>query len=258
MVETIVLVTGGFDPIHSGHIAYFKSAKKLGDKLIVGLNSDQWLVQKKGSAFLPINERIEIVSNLSVVDETIEFEDDEYNSASNAITLVTGKYPSHKIIFANGGDRNAENIPEMKIHGENPNIHFEFGIGGDFKKNSSRWILKNLQGPKEHRPWGWYRIIDDSEDHKVKEIQVNSKSKLSLQSHSKRSEVWVVIKGEATVTVDENVSTLKVNDTVYIPTGSKHRLENKLNEPLHIIEIQTGSYFGEDDIQRYEDDYSRA
>ena len=94
MVETIVLVTGGFDPIHSGHIAYFKSAKKLGDKLIVGLNSDKWLAQKKGSAFLPINERIEIVSNLSVVDETIQFEDDEHNSASNAITMVEKKYPN--------------------------------------------------------------------------------------------------------------------------------------------------------------------
>ena len=67
-----------------------------------------------------------------------------------------------------------------------------------------------------------------------------------------------MIKGEATVTVDENISTLKVNDSIYIPTGSKHRLENKLNEALHIIEIQTGSYFGEDDIQRYEDDYNRA
>ena len=148
MVETIVLVTGGFDPLHSGHIAYFKSAKQLGDKLIVGLNSDKWLVQKKGSAFLPLNERIEIVSNLSVVDETIEFEDDEYNSAANAITVVMEKYPNHKIIFANGGDRNSENIPEMKIYGENPNIYFEFNVGGDFKKNSSSWILKNWKGSK--------------------------------------------------------------------------------------------------------------
>ena len=258
MAETMVLVTGGFDPIHSGHIAYLKSARMLGDRLIVGVNSDEWLIQKKGSAFLPLNERIEIVSNLSLVDEAIEFEDDEYNSAANAITTILEKYPNHKIIFANGGDRNSENIPEMKIHGENPNIHFEFSVGGDFKKNSSSWILKNWQGPKKDRPWGWYRVIDDSEDHKVKEIQVNSKSRLSLQTHSRRSEVWVVIKGEATVTVDENVSTLKVNDSIYIPTGSKHRLENKLNEPLHIIEIQTGSYFGEDDIQRYKDDYNRA
>ena len=258
MVETIVLVTGGFDPLHSGHIEYFKSAKKLGDKLIVGLNSDKWLVQKKGSAFLPINERIEIISNLSVVDETIEFEDDESSSAANAIATVVEKYPNHKIIFANGGDRNSENIPEMKMHADNPNVHFEFSVGGDFKKNSSSWILKNWHGPKEQRPWGWYRIIDDSEDHKVKEIQVHSKSRLSLQSHSKRSEVWVVIKGKATVTVDEKVLTLKVNDSVYIATGSKHRLENKLDKPLHIIEVQTGSYFGEDDIERYEDDYSRA
>ena len=96
MVETIVLVTGGFDPLHSGHIAYFKSAKKLGDKLIVGLNSDKWLVQKKGSAFLPLNERIAIVSSLLVVDETIEFEDDESSSAVNAITAVVEKYPNHK------------------------------------------------------------------------------------------------------------------------------------------------------------------
>ena len=201
MAETMVLVTGGFDPIHSGHIAYLKSARMLGDRLIVGVNSDEWLIQKKGSAFLPLNERIEIVSNLSVVDEVIKFEDDEYNSAANAITTILEKYPNHKIIFANGGDRNSKNIPEMKIHGENPNIHFEFSVGGDFKKNSSSWILKNLD--------------------------------------------------------DKNIN-LKVNESIYIPTGSKHRLENKLNDSLHIIEIQTGSYFGEDDIQRYKDDYNRA
>ena len=258
MAETIVLATGGFDPIHSGHIKYFKSAKKLGDKLIVGVNSDEWLIKKKGNAFLPINERIEIVSSLLVVDETIEFEDDEYSSASNAIQKVVEKYPGHKIVFVNGGDRNEENIPEMKVHKENPNIFFEFGVGGDFKKNSSSLILKNWDRPKEKCPWGWYRVIDESEDHKVKEIQVNSKSRLSLQSHSKRSEIWIVIKGEATVTIDDNISILKVNDSVYIPIESRHRLENKLNEPLHIIEIQTGSYFGEDDIKRYEDDYNRV
>ena len=113
MTETIILVTGGFDPVHSGHIAYFKDAKKLGNKLIVGVNSDSWLIKKKGSAFLPIQERIEIVSNLAVVDAAIEFEDDEYQSASNAIQKVLEIYPDDKIIFANGGDRNQANIPEM-------------------------------------------------------------------------------------------------------------------------------------------------
>ena len=162
MSEVIVLVTGGFDPIHSGHIAYLKDAKKLGDKLIVGVNSDQWLVQKKGSPFLPIEERIEIVSNLSVVDKAIEFTDDELNSASGAIQKVIDQYPDNKIIFANGGDRTSDNIPEMEKFKNNKNVEFKFGVGGDFKKNSSSWILKNWQGPLEYRPWGWFRVIDDS------------------------------------------------------------------------------------------------
>ena len=256
--KRIVLCHGVFDLLHVGHINYFKAAKKLGDRLFVGVNSDEWLSQKKGNPFMPLEERIEIVKNLSMVDEAIEFADDENNSAINAIRKVLDKYPNQKIIFANGGDRNSENIPEMESYKDNKDVEFEFGVGGDYKKNSSSWILKNWNGPKEYRPWGWYRIIDDSEDHKVKEIQVNSKSRLSLQSHSKRSEVWVVIKGKATVTVDDNILDLKVNDSIYIPTGSKHRIENRLDKPLHIIEVQTGSYFGEDDIKRYEDDYDRA
>ena len=95
MSEVIVLVTGGFDPIHSGHILYLNDAKKLGDKLIVGVNSDQWLINKKGSPFMPIDERINIISNLSVVDEAIEFEDDKFNSASGAIHKVLQNYPNH-------------------------------------------------------------------------------------------------------------------------------------------------------------------
>ena len=126
MKEKIVLVTGGFDPIHSGHIAYFDEAKKLGTKLIVGVNSDQWLEKKKGSPFLPIDERLNIVSSLSVVDKVIEFEDDEHNSASNAIQKVVDMFPDNIIIFANGGDRTSINIPEMKKYNDNQNIIFEF------------------------------------------------------------------------------------------------------------------------------------
>ena len=258
MSEVMVLVTGGFDPIHSGHILYLKDAKKLGDKLIVGVNSDQWLINKKGSPFMPIDERMNIISNLSVVDEAIEFEDDEFNSAGNAITKVLQKYPNHKIIFANGGDRNDENIPEMDKFNDHHNVSFEFGVGGDYKKNSSSWILKNWNGTKEIRPWGWYRVIDDSDDHKVKEIQVNPKSRLSLQSHSKRSEVWTVINGEAFVTINDKSFLLKLNESIFIPVESQHRLENKTDKSLNIIEIQTGTYFGEDDIRRYEDDYNRS
>ena len=140
-MRKIVLVTGGFDPLHTGHIAYFKSAKEKGDELWVGLNSDNWLMKKKGKPFMPINERKEIIQNLLMVDKVILF-DDKDNSSNDAI-LKALKFCSSKeqIIFANGGDRNKNNIPEVKQYKNNPNIKFIFGVGGN-KKNSSSKILK--------------------------------------------------------------------------------------------------------------------
>jgi D-beta-D-heptose 7-phosphate kinase/D-beta-D-heptose 1-phosphate adenosyltransferase len=146
----IIIVSGGFDPIHSGHIAYFKAAKKLGDKLVVALNSDDWLVNKKGKFFMPFNERKAIIENLSSVDSVIDFDDDAEGSATNALIKVKELYPNDNIAFANGGDRNQGNIPEMSIEG----IEFLFSVGGDDKKNSSSWILKKWQYYHEERLWG--------------------------------------------------------------------------------------------------------
>lgn len=137
----IVLVTGGFDPIHSGHIAYLNAARELGDMLIVGLNSDEWLIRKKGKSFLPIDERNEIVRNLKAVDQTIIGFNDDDGSARDAIRKVRFLNPDAHIIFANGGDRSAVNIPEMDM--QDSNMSFSFGVGGETKKNSSSWILKN-------------------------------------------------------------------------------------------------------------------
>ena len=110
----IVIVTGGFDPLHSGHIAYFKAARKLGDRLIVGLNSDEWLTRKKGRPFMPLQERMSIVGNLSVVDEVVIYNDDD-GSSCDAIKLVRQRYPTAELVFANGGDRTKDNIPEMVL-----------------------------------------------------------------------------------------------------------------------------------------------
>ncbi len=142
----IVLVTGGFDPLHSGHIAYFKAAKTLGDRLVVGLNSDEWLTRKKGRPFMPLQERMAIVGNLEVVDEVVVYNDDD-NSSCNAIELVKKRYPDAHIIFANGGDRTANNIPEMVF----ADVEFVFGVGGEDKKNSSSWILEDWKKPKTGR-----------------------------------------------------------------------------------------------------------
>ena len=111
----ISIVSGGFDPIHSGHIAYFESAKSHSDLLIVALNSDEWLVRKKGKPFMSFEERKKIIENLVMVDSVIDFEDDISGSATNAILKVKNLYPDDEIIFCNGGDRDKNNITEMKV-----------------------------------------------------------------------------------------------------------------------------------------------
>jgi mannose-1-phosphate guanylyltransferase/mannose-6-phosphate isomerase len=110
---------------------------------------------------------------------------------------------------------------------------------------------------KVSRPWGWYDTIDVGDRFKVKRIQVNPGASLSLQRHAKRAEHWVVVKGIAEVTCGEQVITLKENESTFIPLGEKHRLSNPSKELLEIIEIQSGSYLGEDDIVRIEDGYGR-
>jgi mannose-1-phosphate guanylyltransferase / mannose-6-phosphate isomerase len=116
---------------------------------------------------------------------------------------------------------------------------------------------KNLHR-KVHRPWGWYDSIDEGERFKVKRIQVKSKASLSLQMHHHRAEHWIVVRGTAQITNGEQVITLTENQSTYIPLGQKHRLTNPGTIPLEIIEVQSGSYLGEDDIVRFEDTFGRA
>ena len=110
----------------------------------------------------------------------------------------------------------------------------------------------------EYRPWGSYQSIDGDKGFQVKRITVNPGGRLSLQKHAKRAEHWVVVDGTATVTRDGEEMTIKTNQAVYIPIGAEHRLENRTKTPLHLIEVQSGSYLGEDDIIRLDDVYGRA
>ena len=195
----IIVVSGGFDPIHSGHIAYFSSASKLGDQLIVALNSDEWLSKKKGKPFMNFSERKSIIESLAMVDKVIDFEDDEEGSCILALEKVKRLYPEDKIIFCNGGDRNKKNIPEMKVQG----IDFEFSVGGDDKLNSSSWILKEYQFPSEERVWGKFYNLFEQANVKVKELIVSPRGGMSYQKHHKRSEIWLVSEGRCTINHSE-------------------------------------------------------
>ena len=248
----IVVVSGGFDPIHSGHISYFKSAKGLGEKLIVALNSDAWLIKKKEKFFMPFEERKIIIENLSMVDEVIDFDDDEFGSASQALIKIKGAYPNDEIIFCNGGDRTKDNIPEMQIK----DILFEFGVGGEDKKNSSSWILKDYQYDKEERVWGEFYNLFSNDFLKLKELIIKPKQGMSFQKHFLRNEIWFVSKGQCSVNFSkddpdnfEEIS-LHTEETFHVQKEAWHQIFNPFDEPCHIIEIQYGEETNEDDIER--------
>ncbi len=250
----IIIVSGGFDPIHSGHLAYFKAAKNLGDKLIVALNSDEWLVNKKDKFFMPFCERKSIIENLKMVDSVIGFEDDKLGSATNAIIKVKKMYPKDHIIFANGGDRGKDNITEMLVDG----VEFKFSVGGDDKKNSSSWILKKWKYYHEQRLWGSFYNLFEDEQVKVKELIVESGKGMSFQRHFKRHEIWMVNKGSCVVNYSKddpnNKKNIQLNkfDHYLVPLGEWHQITNPFKETCHLIEIQYGEECVEDDIERTE------
>ena len=136
----VVVVSGGFDPLHSGHIDYLEGAKQLGDKLVVALNSDEWLTRKKGRPFMPFEERARILETMDMVDSVWGF-DDKDGSAVEALENAKKAYEHAEIIFCNGGDRTKDNIPEIDAFDKDPRVSFAFGVGGEDKKNSSSWIL---------------------------------------------------------------------------------------------------------------------
>ena len=138
-MDKLVLISGGFDPIHSGHIYLINEASKHG-KIVVLLNSDEWLRKKKGKEFLPFNERQIIMKSIKNVIEVLSFDDQDLTSV-DGIKKAMVKFPNYKIIFANGGDRGVETTPELEFCKKN-NIETLWGVGGSNKSNSSSWILK--------------------------------------------------------------------------------------------------------------------
>ena len=131
-------------------------------------------------------------------------------------------------------------------------------VGQVVKLLRARGAPQATEFPRVHRPWGWFETLSLGERFQVKRIMVKQGAALSLQSHVHRSEHWVVVRGSARVTIGEKVSLFSENQSVYIPLGERHRLENPGRLDLHLIEVQTGAYLGEDDIIRYEDVYSRV
>ena len=256
-MNKVVLVTGGFDPLHSGHIAYFKAARELGDHLVVGVNSDEWLTRKKGRPFMPFEERCAIIKELACVDEVIGFNDDD-DSACNAIMQVLSTKGSNwSVVFANGGDRINTNTPEYKVYGEHSDVEFKFKVGGSNKANSSSWILDEWKTQKTERDWGYWRVLDHKPEkgYKVKELVIYPGKCLSDQKHIKRSEEWNVLEGtvkmdtewngvQSSITLEPKSRTFEIGKEVW------HKPSNPGTVNAHILEVQWGTECVEEDIER--------
>lgn len=252
----IVVVSGGFDPLHSGHINLLESAKAYGDKLVVLVNSDEWLTRKKGRPFMPFEERSIIIQRMDMVDNVYAVDDSDGSVTHGLIQVRNAFGHQHKYVFCNGGDRGKDNIPEMDVEG----YEFEFAVGGDNKANSSSWILKEWQYPTERRVWGEFSDLFQDSAVKVKELVIEPGKGISYQRHFKRSEMWFVSKGECYIKhgLDTNnpndfiMTTLKTDEVIHIKKGDWHQVINESDQPCHIIEIQYGEETTEDDIERLE------
>ena len=250
----IAVVSGGFDPLHSGHINLLESAAAHGDRLVVLVNSDDWLTRKKGRPFLPFEERSIIVQRMDMVDNVYAVDDSD-GSVTNGLIQVRDAFGhDNDYVFCNGGDRGKDNIPEMAVAG----YTFKFSVGGDNKANSSSWILKEWKYPTERRVWGEFSDLFQDEAVRVKELVIEPGKGISYQRHFKRSEIWFVSKGECVVKhgrdtdkpKEYDVVNLKTDEVIHIKVGDWHQIVNKSEQPCHIVEIQYGEETNEEDIER--------
>lgn len=248
----ISIVSGGFDPIHSGHIAYLEEAAILGDKLWVCLNSDEWLKSKKGKAFMPFKERKAVLEAIRCVDKVISFDDSD-GSCLKGLEQIAKENPESQLIFCNGGDRNIANIPETSARG----VDLVFGVGGNTKKNSSSSILNSWHSIKENRVWGEFSTLLTKSNIKVKELVVKPMQGMSFQMHLYRSEIWFVCEGSCKVFFqpqdeeDVQLITLCSGDLFEVPVFAKHQIINENDQSCTIIEIQYGTRVDEHDIERF-------
>ena len=277
------------NPIHPWHIECLELSRDQADELWVIINNDIQAKIKRGTeSFQDENFRATVVWSLKPVNKTfvsIDTDSTVCSSLEQLIQEAKNSWEYSEIIFTKWGDRFADEIPEAIIC-KKMGVKI---VDGLWEKTHSSSDLVNKAANKDdipaiqeklknipekfqqnryleiwERPWGVYYVLEDTEVYKAKIIVVTPGKRLSLQSHKQRQEHWIVVSGAANVDIrhpdftdTEQIRVVRTNESCYIPQWHWHRLHNAQQEPLILIEVQTGTYFGEDDIERYDDDHGR-
>lgn len=250
-------VSGGFDPLHIGHVRLLKAARQLGDKLAVIINNDNWLRAKKGFVFMPQRERMELIRAFPFVDKVILTDHQKGDPDRSVVRALQKLRPT---IFANGGDRGRMNTPEVMLC-KKLGIGVVFNVGRGGKVQSSSWMISAARRPaaETRRPWGRFYGWDGGRDWYLKTVYVAPGKRLSLQYHHHRAELWTLVDGDATATIEANGKHVRIplvkGQIFSVPMRIVHRLESKRGGT--IVEIALGT-FNEDDIVRIKDDHGRV
>ena len=260
-----VAVSGGFDPLHIGHVRMLKAARALGDRLVVIINNDHWLRAKKGFVFMPQKERVELIKSFPFVDRVVLTDHKKGDIDRSVVRSLAKVKPA---IFANGGDRDTRDAKKRssslnadqqycKEHG----IKMVFNVGRGGKVQSSSWMIRDASRNflRSVRPWGEFYGWDTGKKWYVKTLYVKAGKRLSLQYHHHRSERWILVEGDLTAVIVKNgVRTehaLRIGETFIVHKGTIHRLMSKKGGA--VVEVAIGSLFNEEDIVRVEDDFGR-
>lgn len=260
--KKVVAVSGGFDPLHVGHVRLLEAAKRLGDELVVILNNDNWLRAKKGFVFMPEKERTTVIGGLKSVDRVV-LTSHRPNDTDRSVARELRHVKPH--IFANGGDRDKKdaksktsslNADQAACEELGTKMVFNVGRGG--KMQSSSWLTGRIVGQNitDKRPWGHEEVLKVEPRMWIKTLTIDPGHRFSLQRHKYRDEIWVCIKGVLIAEIAGVKHTMSVGDVLIAKRGQTHRLSSEKGGT--IAEVAVGPRVVEDDSVRLEDDYGRS
>tara|TARA_B100000609_G_C17210287_1_gene433398 strand:+ start:379 stop:1113 length:735 start_codon:yes stop_codon:yes gene_type:complete len=240
------VIAGNFDIIHPGYVYMFNEMREHCDNLIVLLHEDPSLERpEKLKPALSVSDRIDMLQGLGLCDDIVTYK-------YEAVLYDLLRIGSFDIRFL------GDDYKDKPFTGDDLNIPIHY-LSRDHNWSTTKFktLISNSLKEVDERPWGKYEVLLDADNVKVKRITVNPGQRLSYQYHNKRKEQWTIVEGNLTIVLDDEKVFRNKGESITIPLGAKHRAWNETDEPVIFIEVQTGTYFGEDDIIRIEDDYAR-